>query len=103
MQYVVGRADGSMEVLKRRVPLPLKELQKLVGGYVEAVSILGGRLRMKAMVNEDGRLLGLPVNALFPGLLGNAVLGKVEDGEFVGFSAPEVAVLKRTWPKLAAA
>ncbi len=55
----IYRADGSVEtvVLGDRVVL-LEELQRAVGGYIEAVPGTHAR----AYCNEEGRLLGLPLN-----------------------------------------
>lgn len=39
----------------------LEELQKIVGGYIEALYLRDGRLMF---VNEDGKRLGLPPNPL---------------------------------------
>lgn len=39
----------------------LKELQKLVGGYIEVHTLDDGRL---IVINEDGLSMGLPQNAL---------------------------------------
>jgi Domain of unknown function (DUF3846) len=83
-QYVVLRADGSKEVLRRTAPLELKELQRLVGGYVEAVRLTPTSNIMCMVVNEEGRLDDLPPNPYCPGIVGNVVLGKVLDSEFVG-------------------
>jgi hypothetical protein len=89
MHYVVARVDGSVEVLERKNPLELKELQNLVGGYIEMVSISGTLMNrnarnLTAMVNEEGLLIDLPKNPFFSGLRGNVVLGRYEDEYFVG-------------------
>lgn len=39
----------------------LEGLQKIVGGYIELVTIEPG---VVAVMNEDGRMLGLPVNRI---------------------------------------
>ena len=41
------------------VSAALESLQKLVGGYIEAIPIAKG---ISVLCNEDGRLLGLPAN-----------------------------------------
>jgi hypothetical protein len=38
----------------------LKEMQEVVGGYIELVTLVPGELFM--FVNEDGHALGLPLN-----------------------------------------
>lgn len=50
--------DGSVKPI---IVNGLKDLQELVGGYIEGIySSTGGHL---AYVNEEGKLLGLPVNS----------------------------------------
>lgn len=39
----------------------LQALQKLVGGYLEGIPVAGIAL---ALINEEGKLMGLPVNLL---------------------------------------
>ena len=50
------KVDGTEQVL---TDLELASLQKEVGGYIEAVRLLDGRL---AFINEEGKLKGLPIN-----------------------------------------
>lgn len=38
----------------------LEELQKFVGGYIEIIHVANGELCM--VVNEEGKILGLPIN-----------------------------------------
>ena len=65
------KADGEFRLYPcQGETLPLAKLQELVGGYIEAVgSVLGeGWSREEGecivmLVNEEGKLLGLPVNA----------------------------------------
>lgn len=57
----------------------LDELQELIGGYVEMVSIPGDVGRRVFFVDEDGRMKGLPSNVrashiAYRLLLGNALL-----------------------------
>jgi hypothetical protein len=92
MQYVVMRVDGSKEILRRTAPLELKELQTLVGGYIEAVK-LTPKSNVMMMVNEEGRLMDLPPNPHCPGVLGNVVVGKMQGAQFVGLNDAEMQVL----------
>ena len=64
------KTDGSKEPLILTPKTRLKTLQKLVGGYIEVIHIVdlikslkGDPLAGKDLViNEEGRLLALPVN-----------------------------------------
>ena len=46
----------------------LEELQKAVGGYIEVVSLKGGYIMV---INEEGKLNGLPINQKATDLYGN--------------------------------
>jgi hypothetical protein len=64
------KVDGSKEPLILTPETRLETLQKLVGGYIEIIHIIdlvaslkGNELARKDLViNEEGRLLELPVN-----------------------------------------
>ena len=64
------KVDGSKEPLILTPDTRLETLQKLVGGYIEVIQIIdliatlkGDSLAEKDLViNEEGRLLNLPVN-----------------------------------------
>lgn len=73
-----------LEVAVRNVNLPkvrwaatepsLEECQAAVGGLIEAVYLPEGRLMY---VNENGLLLGLPVNELASAYAGRSIVGDV--------------------------
>jgi len=77
-----------------------KDLRYLVGGHVEAIRIPGG---MTMYVNEEGKLMGLPVNARatviqsnpFDFIVGVAVIvgEPTEDGEDTGLTPDQLEVL----------
>ncbi len=50
----------------------LKELSNAVNGYAECVRLIDGRLMW---VNEEGRMLGLPVNTRASELAGRTIVG----------------------------
>jgi hypothetical protein len=62
------KVDGSKEPLILTPETRLETLQKLVGGYIEIIHIidlvasLKGNARKDLVINEEGRLLELPVN-----------------------------------------
>ncbi len=65
------RSDGSAEVLPKA---GLEVLQKAVGGYIEYISLPdGGAL----VVNEEGQLMGLPLNRRASVVAGAAIVGDV--------------------------
>jgi hypothetical protein len=49
----------------------LKQLQALVGGYVEVVNLGYGKI---LLVNEEGLLENLPPNPHWPPMVGNIIL-----------------------------
>jgi hypothetical protein len=54
--------------------LELKEMQKLVGGYIELLSIMTDKLMV---LNEEGVLRGLPYNLAASILAGRDIVGDV--------------------------
>lgn len=77
-----------------------KDLRYLIGGHLEAVTIPGG---MTMYLNEEGKLMGLPLNVLatrllqYPGdyIVGIAVVvgGPTEDGEDTGLTPEQMDAL----------
>ncbi|MGH9060340.1 MAG: DUF3846 domain-containing protein [Acidimicrobiales bacterium] len=57
MKALLIAADGTVTDVE---PTGLKEVQALVGGYIEAVAMPGGA---EGYANEDGKTMGLPENA----------------------------------------
>ena len=72
-----------MEIANR-----LEALQAMVGGYIETIPF-GDHL---AIVNEEGRIMGLPVNFLLYGepICGTAVICETHGEEFRGLTGYEV-------------
>ena len=70
--WKIHHVDGRTET--RFGEPSLEELQEAVGGYIEVVHTRrsGNKLLIR-YVNEEGRLLNLPVNARFPSHCGNVV------------------------------
>ena len=50
----------------------LKELQTMVGGCIEIVNLPSGKIMV---VNEEGRLIGLPINSIATELYGGLIVG----------------------------
>ena len=97
--YNYYKTDGTIEVIRALAPLPLKQLQDLVGGSIEGVSLRNGNY---LFVNEEGWINDLPRNPHFTEadvfvdlshsdgkLCGNVIEGKLQDEDFVGFTEEE--------------
>lgn len=80
MMVVVKKPGQLAEI--RTIRNELDELQRLVGGYVEAVTIVPNRLVM--LCNEEGKLLDLPKNVELEGdiIRGNVVFVGVKGDNF---------------------
>lgn len=72
----------------REVKNDLRQLQELVGGYIEAVTIMTDCV---VLCNEEGRILGLPENAAFGTLWAGTVVACGVDGDEFG-DVPDVVV-----------
>lgn len=69
--------DATEVAPKNGTDFQLDELQEFVGGYIEIVTARDGRL---IVLNEEGKLNGLPVNVVATILYGNpddAIVGDV--------------------------
>jgi len=71
-----GKAGHVIEVKNE-----LEELQRIVGGYIEAVPLFPN---LVVICNEDGRLQGLPYNCELCGIMfvGTILLAGVDGPEF---------------------
>lgn len=72
----------------------LKAFQEEVGGYIETVPFDGELL---AIVNEEGRIMGLPYNFTLNGerIVGTAVICKTAGDEFAGLTEEEADLVER--------
>lgn len=91
MTYLLIHTDGSLERIVSERPLELAALQRLVGGDIEHVRMAMPDLY--AIINERGRIEGLPDNARYPNLYGPIVFGRIVAADFVGLSMNQLAVL----------
>lgn len=88
MTYFIYKADGQSEVGITERPMTLKQLQVVVGGYIEHVHDFLRKTDLYC--NEDGRLTKLPPNPFFPGsdlmpaLCGDVIEGRHENSKFAG-------------------
>ena len=81
---VIFKAPGKTAEV-REMPNELAALQEAVGGYIEARIFTSD---CAVIVNEEGKLRGLPVNFGFPGdvLVGNVLFVGVDGEEFCSLS-----------------
>lgn len=90
MQYIWWTTSGAKNIIERKRSLSLAELQKFVGGNIEMVWVGEPYKSYCLIVNEDGKLIGLPVNKKFPQLVGDVIECQVQKNtrggyDFVGF------------------
>lgn len=74
MKMTLIKVDGTREVLAERDSNPtLDELQKAVGGYIERVC-MPETFTAQLWANEEGLLVGLPLNAAASALMASTWL-----------------------------
>lgn len=83
------RTDRNV-VLKAKKEFSAEELRGLVGGYLEAVPIPTIKDTDMMLCNEDGRLLGLPLNEIATQVARQEILGNVF---IVGRADPDFATV----------
>lgn len=92
--FVLMDKDDPGEI--REIENTLEAFQDLVGGYIETFTFSSD---VTLIINEDGRLLGLPVNRDFCGhrFVGPMVfVGYDDEGEFVDLPEEDLRYLE-TW------
>lgn len=83
-------ADGECREIE--IENTLKALQEVVGGYIETVTLY---IDLVLIVNEEGRILGLPENEHLDGVVGDALVLGVDEDDFRSLTDGELAVLRR--------
>lgn len=71
------KSDGTMTEVRpdfQATTFELHELQKLVGGYIEMLPVPGGKVMV---VNEEGKLKGMPENMEASFITGQPIVGDV--------------------------
>lgn len=80
---------GKIEV--KEIPNELKALQVEVGGYIEEAGIFAD---VASLVNEEGRLIGLPPNLALPGIVGDVLFCGIRGDEFCDLTSEQIKYLK---------
>ena len=83
---------ASGEIQELEIDNTLEALQKVVGGYIETVAVTTD---VVAIVNEEGRILGLAPNVHIPGSVGDAFLVSVDGEEFASIPDDVIAMIRR--------
>jgi len=86
MIYEIWKSNGDVNEIHTEKPLTLSEQQKLVGGYITYMNIKVGGEDAVACVNDEGLLQDLPRNELLPAIVGDAIIGKIRYGKFIGLT-----------------
>lgn len=91
IQVVMMPADPARKAYVTNIEDSLKNMQRIVGGMIEAVTIATDAV---IIVNEEGRINGMPLNANCPFCIyGDAFLVGVKGEEFCSVSDD----IKRFW------
>jgi len=85
-EYLLVLPDGKCEVTKSNGPICIQQSRQEVGGHVETLNPQLGA-GFTAQINEDGGRLNLSPNALFKGIAGNVLIGRVHGAEMWGLTA----------------
>ena len=104
MKAYIVKVDGSREIVEFEKGKSYDVLSKAVGGYIELVRLADN---LDMWVNEEGKLMGLPVNeygtVFWTNLYGatDVICGDIiftggsdEEGETLGLNDDEIAALE---------
>lgn len=90
IKVVVKEPQKPAEV--REIPNTLEAKQAIVGGWIQGIFVPPLGEEFMLLLNEEGKLIGLPPNLVVPGdiLVGSVFIEKVGDeGESVGLTDEE--------------
>jgi len=94
MKIVIKRPGKPAEAMD--IPDSLEKWQELVGGYIECVSLTP---HMAMIVNEEGKIMGLPANFKWHGdvIVGNALFVGIKDDDIADLDDGLVEDLLAYW------
>ncbi len=80
--YGLMKADGAMDTIIHKGPVPLEKIREAVGGEFTFIHF-NDQYETVAAVRKDSE--GLPENKHWPTLRGDVVIGKMDgDGNYLG-------------------
>ena len=87
------KSPGAKAVLPVKIANTLENLQQLVGGYIETLTLPGN---VVAIFNEEGRLKGMPFNFSVQGvsLVGPVIIAGTDGDEFADAPFPTAGAVK---------
>ena len=87
--------SGSTKPVVKEINNNLKDLQEIVGGYIEVISF---NANLVIIVNEEGKLLNLSPTMRFRNdvLVGNIIFARTEQSEFISLSDQDIERIQRT-------
>ena len=87
MKIVIKKVGQEPEV--KEINGELHEMQEIVGGYLEVIGLFGG---IFCVLNEEGKLKGLPINFIFGGdfIVGNVFFCSVSGGDFASLNDMQI-------------
>jgi hypothetical protein len=103
--FIPSSGDFPKEVNLLETTDGFRELQKLVGGYVQVIALRGQFAGYELWLNEEGKLMNLPFNTVATLIweecygrtdvvVGNAVITRISDAEGVTPSMTPAQVAK---------
>ena len=92
MKIVIKKVGQAPEV--KEIKGELHEMQEIVGGYLEVIGLFGS---IFCVLNEEGKLKGLPINFIFGGdfIVGNVFFCSVSGGDFASLDDYQADVIMR--------
>ena len=87
MKIVIKKVGQEPEV--KEINGELHEMQEIVGGYLEVIGLFDG---IFCVLNEEGKLKGLPINFIFGGdfIVGNVFFCSVSGGDFASLNDMQI-------------
>ena len=77
-QVIIIKADGTIEITEPVKKPSLEKMQRIVGGYIEAVRGIRYKEHTVTMVvNEEGLIHNLPFNTEASAIAGRTIVGDV--------------------------
>ena len=94
IRAIIKRPEDEIGVITE-IDNKLHEFQKIVGGYIETVTLMDEDPQVVIICNEEGRLLDLPYNCTINGIdfVGPIIAVGIEDDDFGDLPSSITAVV----------